>query len=143
MIQHTTVRILTVKRSRQTTELDNLTFNTLTTNVPTIKKPVNWFALQINWLVSLWWGAVVANDLTYFTPTFSYTETTQKIYTVNQVTRYYMMVSLTFLFKRLGPSPYLNRRTMMQFRLNISWLLQFMYIQFKFLFSSLICAYLF
>ena len=34
MIQHTTVRILTVKRSRQMITLDNLTFNPLTTNVP-------------------------------------------------------------------------------------------------------------
>ena len=31
-------------------------FNPLTTNVPLIQKPVNWFALQINWLVSTWEG---------------------------------------------------------------------------------------
>ena len=30
--------------------------NPLTINVPLIQKPVNWFALQINWLVSIWEG---------------------------------------------------------------------------------------
>ena len=33
-----------------------LCINPLTTNVPIIKKPISWFALQINWLVCLWWG---------------------------------------------------------------------------------------
>ena len=31
--------------------------------VPIIEKPVNWFALQVNWLVSLWWGTLVINGL--------------------------------------------------------------------------------
>ena len=28
-----------------------------------IQKPVNWFALQINWLVSVWMGTLVDNGL--------------------------------------------------------------------------------
>ena len=30
---------------------------------PIIYKPVNWFVLQINWLVSIWWGTLVINGL--------------------------------------------------------------------------------
>ena len=30
---------------------------------PIIKKPVNWFALQVNWLVSIWWETLVVNEL--------------------------------------------------------------------------------
>ena len=30
---------------------------------PIIYKPVNWFALQINWLVFIWWGTLVVNGL--------------------------------------------------------------------------------
>ena len=29
--------------------------NSLNTKVATIEKPVNWFAEQINWLISIWW----------------------------------------------------------------------------------------
>ena len=29
-------------------------FNPLTTNIPTIEKPVSWSAEQINWLLSMW-----------------------------------------------------------------------------------------
>ena len=32
----------------------NAPINLLTTNVPIIEKPVTWFGLQINWLVSIW-----------------------------------------------------------------------------------------
>ena len=35
----------------------------LTTNVPIIYKPVNWFVLQINWLISVWSGRLVVNGL--------------------------------------------------------------------------------
>ena len=37
--------------------------NLLTTNVPYILKQVNWFVLQINWLVSIWWATLVVNGL--------------------------------------------------------------------------------
>ena len=30
---------------------------------PIISKPVNWFAFEINWLVSIWWGTLVVNGL--------------------------------------------------------------------------------
>ena len=30
---------------------------------PIIQKPVNWLAKQINWLVSIWWGTLVVNEL--------------------------------------------------------------------------------
>ena len=32
---------------------------------PIIKKAINWFTLQINWLVSIWWGTLVANGLNF------------------------------------------------------------------------------
>ena len=32
-----------------------LSVNSLNVNVAIIQKPVNWFAKQINWLVSIWW----------------------------------------------------------------------------------------
>ena len=42
-------------------ELDQ-SLNPLTTILPHAK-PVNWFALQFNWLVSIWWGRLVVNGL--------------------------------------------------------------------------------
>ena len=30
---------------------------------PIIKKPANWFAMQINWLISILWGKLVDNEL--------------------------------------------------------------------------------
>ena len=33
----------------------NINFNSLNAKVAIIQKPVNWFTLQINWLVSIWW----------------------------------------------------------------------------------------
>ena len=30
---------------------------------PIIKKPVNWFAMQINWLVPIWLGTLIINGL--------------------------------------------------------------------------------
>ena len=36
-------------------------FNQLTTNVPHHIETLNWFALQISWLVSIWWGTLVVN----------------------------------------------------------------------------------
>ena len=40
--------------------------NWLNTKVATIQKPVNWLALQINWLVSIWWQfRRLLNWLTY------------------------------------------------------------------------------
>ena len=44
--------------------------NTLTINVPHHKKPVNWFALLINWLVSIWWRTLVVTGLNHFRPMF-------------------------------------------------------------------------
>ena len=37
--------------------------NPLTTNNPIIQKQVNWFALQINRLVFIWWRLLVINGL--------------------------------------------------------------------------------
>ena len=43
------------------------TINPLTTNVPHhIYIPVNWFPMQINWLVSIRWGTLVVNGLKSF-----------------------------------------------------------------------------
>ena len=39
---------------------------------PVIKRPVNWFALQINWLVSMWWGTLVVNGLILFRKKISF-----------------------------------------------------------------------
>ena len=43
-----------------------VSFNPITTNVPIIKKPVSWFAEQINWLVSIWWVVKGLNFLWFF-----------------------------------------------------------------------------
>ena len=40
-----------------------LQINWLVSFFPIIYKPVNWFVLQINWLVSIWWGTLVINGL--------------------------------------------------------------------------------
>ena len=42
------------------------TINPLTTNVPHHIIPVNWFPMQINWLVSIRWGTLVVNGLKSF-----------------------------------------------------------------------------
>ena len=33
----------------------NFPFNSLNAKIAMIQKPINWFAEQINWLVSIWW----------------------------------------------------------------------------------------
>ena len=35
---------------------------------PINSKPVNWFPLQINWLISIWWGTLVFSGLIVFSP---------------------------------------------------------------------------
>ena len=48
--------LIVLCRSLKSFHLDKIygeNFNALTTNVPIIKKPVSWFALQIGWLVSI------------------------------------------------------------------------------------------
>ena len=42
---------------------------------PIIQKPVNWFALQINGVVSKWWGALVVNGLMKCKMTWSWVYT--------------------------------------------------------------------
>ena len=38
-------------------------FNPITTYIPHHIKPVDWKAMQINWLVSIWWRTLVVNGL--------------------------------------------------------------------------------
>ena len=52
--------------------LNASTLNHLRQMFPIIQKPVNWFTLQINWMVSIWWRTLVVNGLTSYMPFFVY-----------------------------------------------------------------------
>ena len=52
---------LSVNYTKVVTEFESI--NPLTTSVPHQREPVNWFATQISWLVSIWWRALFVNGL--------------------------------------------------------------------------------